>query len=149
MKPAAGLQRVNMQLEVLGWVEKRNYLESGVQMNGILNDLLLWVAEEAALFWDLESDATLFAAWDAIVVNGHIIILKDRHCWVMQDLFIYLFFSPWCYFELVEQWFLRLSNSSCCSKNQCMFFLLEVSVFPSDLPSRAACSRSSREVVWK
>ncbi len=47
-----------MQLEVLGWVEKRNYLESSVQMNGILSDLLLW---EAALFWDPASDATLFA----------------------------------------------------------------------------------------
>lgn len=40
----ADLQAVkglNMQLEVLGWVEKRNYLESAVQMKGILSDLLL------------------------------------------------------------------------------------------------------------
>lgn len=30
-----------MQLEVRARVEKREYLESGVQMNGILSDLLL------------------------------------------------------------------------------------------------------------
>lgn len=49
----ADLQAVkglNMQLEVLGWVEKRNYLESAVQMKGILSDLLLWTAERPPWF---------------------------------------------------------------------------------------------------
>lgn len=59
-----------MQLEVLGWVEKRNYLESGVQMNGILSDLLLWVSERLPCFGTLASDAALLASWDAVVVKG-------------------------------------------------------------------------------
>lgn len=47
-------------------MEKRKYLESAVQMNGILSDLLL---SEAALFCASASDATLFATGDAIKVS--------------------------------------------------------------------------------
>lgn len=55
---------VNIQLEVLGWVEKRNYLESAVQMNGILNDLLLQAAQRQAFFGTLE------VTWDVAPVSG-------------------------------------------------------------------------------
>lgn len=68
---------VNIQLEVLGWVEKRNYLESAVQLNGILSDLLLQAAQRQAFFGTLE------VTWDVAPVSGIAETAELHHMWFM------------------------------------------------------------------